>query len=403
LLHYLETGLTQEQLRSRLRAQGQSLPAAAQELWQLQQAGHVFTEGQGASRVYLTTPTWKPGKAGLPGKVTPEARRALVRRARAATEPVELWDTLRQLGLEDPTTPQAQAALERWGLKKHVNGWLNPRDAGGVYSTSGPEARLLSRVGSIHPALRSLPKEHVALWTDPPVLQQKLIDLYNLGIPGSAARDEQVKLVQEMDATVAAGMDALGLKPGEVNSVDVAMLGKYNGVKASTCDLRIGWEYLERALATFETPAMVWKTWVHERIHARRPFAPGAAAELDFFNGYEDGFAEMLARHITVEQARMTIRTGSYDYYVQAYEMLVRAAGVEPVDLWVELYRCHPGSIRSELPGILGQLRGTEYVGATADAIKQLGDELFAKAHGRRRATFGTAAINYLRWRRVLK
>jgi len=99
LLHHLEAGLTPDQLQVRLRAQGHDLTAAAQELRQLKREGRVFTEGQGASRTYRTTPAGKPGEAGLPGKVTPEARRALVRQARAATEPVELWDTLRQLGL----------------------------------------------------------------------------------------------------------------------------------------------------------------------------------------------------------------------------------------------------------------------------------------------------------------
>jgi hypothetical protein len=209
-------------------------------------------------------------------------------------------------------------------------------------------------------------------------------------------------MVVEMDKAVAAGMEAVGLKYGKVNSVDLALLGKYNGQKRSTCDLLIGWEYLRRALVDFKTPGMIWKTWVHERIHARLPFAPDTGAEFASFNGYEDGFAEMLARFVTVEQARLTIRTGSYDYYVQAYEMLVRAGGIDPQLLWAKLYQCQPGSIRKEFPRILGELRGRDYSGSEKE-ILQLADQLFAKPNEGRSATFVTATRNYLRWKRVLK
>jgi hypothetical protein len=130
---------------------------------------------------------------------------------------------------------------------------------------------------------------------------------------------------------------------------------------------------------------------------------PGEVAELLHYQGYEDGFAELLARFVTVEQARLTILEDSYNYYVQAYEMLIRAAGVNKQDLLRRLYFCQPGTIRSELPKILGELRGRKYTPEEGAAITRVADQLFQRHRRKRAANLLTAAEGYVQWRRVLR
>lgn len=83
--------------------------------------------------------------------------------------------------------------------------------------------------------------------------------------------------------------------------------------------------------------------------------------------------------------------------------MLVRAGGIDPQLLWAKLYQCQPGSIRKEFPRILGELRGRAFSQTEAQELWKLADQLFDEANGERPATFVTATVNHLRWKRVLR
>ena len=399
LLHHLEAGLTPDQLQVRLRSQGHDLSAAAQELRQLKLEGRVFTEGQGARRIYRTTPAWKPGEAGIPGRVTPEARRALVRQARAATEPVELWDTLRQLGLENPTTPEAQAALEQWGLKKHVNDWLNP-PVEGMQTTIKSNLRRLSKPGAINPLLRRLKPDQYRLWTEPEAIRQVAWKLYSaLNLPEAERRT----VMRELDEVIGAGMEALNFPRNRPTSVDLEALDVGVACKRENCDLRIDPFWLYDILKKHKCPGALWQTWIHESIHARLGFFKDWRLELGPHQGYEDGFAEMLARGLSMEQGRLTILSGSYDYYTEAYEMLVRAAEIDKHKLWLKLYKCEPGTIRSRFPDILEELTGKDFSNQQKLEITTLADELFAFDNWDRKTSLRTAHESHARWRKVLR
>jgi hypothetical protein len=315
------------------------------------------------------------------------------RGATPTKDPVEPRDTRRQLGLED-STPQTQ---EQWEAPNSVD----------LQSTTGLAPRLLPKRGPIHSALLSLPKKQRVLWTKPDVLLKALQHLYRVMDPLDLKKPEAVKLVKTLDEALMAGLKALQLGRMELRDVNIGHLEKdMAGVLRASGELQIDYAYLHYAVYKQKCPGAIWKTWIHEIVHARdvqKKVLPGEVAELLHYQGYEDGFAEMFSRFVTVEQARMPILADSYNYYVQAYEMLTRAAGVDKRDLMRKLYLCQPGTIRSEFPRILGELRGRKYTPEEGAAISRVADQLFQEGNELRPADFRTAGENFARWWKVLR
>lgn len=83
--------------------------------------------------------------------------------------------------------------------------------------------------------------------------------------------------------------------------------------------------------------------------------------------------------------------------------MLVRAAGIDKRDLLRKLYLCQPGTIRSEFPRILGELKRRKYTTEEGDAIRRVADQFFQKSHRQRSPNLLTAWESYRHWRKVLR
>lgn len=209
--------------------------------------------------------------------------------------------------------------------------------------------------------------------------------------------------MREYDAAVGAGMAELNFRRNDPRTVDLEVLDTGVACKRSNCDLRIDPRWLYDILVTHNCPGALWQTWVHEAIHARAPFFVDWKLELAPYQGYEDGFAEMLAQNFTMVQARLPILSGSYDYYVEAYKMLVRASGADEQTLWRALYKCPPGTIRNQLPTSLERSSGRSFSNEQKDEILALADSMFASTNWNRKTSLLTASESYIRWKRVLR
>ncbi len=161
-----------------------------------------------------------------------------------------------------------------------------------------------------------------------------------------------------VDATIAAGLRALGFERGPVTVRLAAQSGAEHGAKTHTCDLIVAVRYLISMLRPGGKADSVFRTWVHESVHARAPF-PASFYEDEWrqWKGYEEGLAEGLARLITRDKARMDPLSFAYDGYVRAYRSLARSLGVSVELLWTLLYAHRNGRVRAALPEVVRRIR----------------------------------------------
>jgi hypothetical protein len=140
------------------------------------------------------------------------------------------------------------------------------------------------------------------------------------------------------------------------------------------------------------------RTWVHESLHARQPYAPTYHAEYAAAAGYEEGMVEGLARHILRHHAGTDAFVGTFDYYVAAYTALAQVFDIRVEGLWMRLWQEPPGRVREAFPYVLRDLAGNPGGRAVTDAVLQrvraVADSVFA-------ATRGGQAANPLELARV--
>lgn len=129
------------------------------------------------------------------------------------------------------------------------------------------------------------------------------------------------------------------------------------GRKTPECFIQINVSYIADMLGERGAPDGIFKTWVHESLHARKPFADPdiVNGEYPMYQGYEEGLVEGLARWITRDKAGM-VYVSAYASYVRAYEVLAEALGVEMVALWRRLWRYPFGQVRSAFPEEIGRI-----------------------------------------------
>lgn len=214
-------------------------------------------------------------------------------------------------------------------------------------------------------------------------------------------RAEALEAARAVDASVADGLRALGFSRGPVMVQLAAQSRGEHGVKTHTCVLVISVNYLIGMLGSSGKPDSVFRTWVHESIHARIPF-PMSFYEDEWrrWKGYEEGLAEGLARLVTRNWARMDPINLAYDGYVRAYRALARELGVDVGLLWTSLYRYRNGRVRSRLPTVVGRVR-SDAGGRLLDPSRVLSvaDELFDSA---RDESVMRSSDMVNRWRRAL-
>ena len=241
--------------------------------------------------------------------------------------------------------------------------------------SSSPEPR------TIAPELLALSDGALSVWADPAAraaVVDRILNTWQSGDPTLPAA------VERLDSAVREGLELLGLPRGPVAGVRVESVGRgWLGRKLWDCSIVFD-ALVMRALSDRSRPDTVFKTWVHESIHARQRPGPGAAIERAGLRGYEEGVAEGLARALTREKAAMQPLETAYTFYVEAYRALAEVLQTDAEALWRALWRYSPGQVRTALPGVVSNLHGGR--GARALSVEQtrallaVADRLFATA-----------------------
>jgi hypothetical protein len=162
-----------------------------------------------------------------------------------------------------------------------------------------------------------------------------------------------------VDDAVVAGLTALRFPRGPVRAVRVERVGRaWLGRKVSDCAILFDDLVLAR-LTGRDRADRLFKTWLHESLHARALPVLGVAAERRDFRGYEEGLAEGIARLITHEKAAIPHFEAAYTYYVEAYRTLAVVLGLDLETLWRQLWTYAPGAVRDGLTTLVDQYVGT--------------------------------------------
>ena len=203
------------------------------------------------------------------------------------------------------------------------------------------------------PELRSLTGDARRIWTDASVRRKALDDIVRaLDRGGTELREA----VQRADEAVVQGLQALGFPRGPVQTVEIEQARTlWAGRKDPRCPIYFAADTL-RANARLGRLDTSFRTWVHESLHARQPYADDHRQEYARWPGYEEGLVEGLARYLLQERAGITDIGGSVEYFVVAYRTLAETIGVEPHALWGTLWHVPAGRVRAALPTVVREL-----------------------------------------------
>jgi hypothetical protein len=250
--------------------------------------------------------------------------------------------------------------------------------------------------------LNALPHDAREVWADATMRQASLIAIlraWELGSPALGA------LVPRLDAAVVAGLVAVGLPRGPVAAVQVVDAdSRWLGQKTPECVLQLAGDGLHQLVRQYGEPDRFFRTWVHESLHARQPYAPRAAIEQRQTRGYEEGMVEGLARLVLVGKARIPHAGGSYEYYVTAYTTLARILIVDVEILWRELWRHRTGEVREVFAETVDQLRflaaGVRLSDSDRGRLLAVADTVFGSDRARARPE---PSLLEALWRTVLR
>jgi hypothetical protein len=181
----------------------------------------------------------------------------------------------------------------------------------------------------------------LAVWGDAEERRRVLEAVVSAGKPTA-------RTIERVDRAVVEGLEVIGLPRGPVREVRIedARIG-LAGRKEPDCSIALAGDGLRHVVRNRNRPDTAFRTWVHESLHARQPYAVGAWSEYRRFEGYEEGLAEGLARVICREKAGMNPIQVSYDYYVAAYRALALAFETSVERLWRELWQHATGAVRA--------------------------------------------------------
>jgi hypothetical protein len=207
------------------------------------------------------------------------------------------------------------------------------------------EARALA------PELWGLDPDALSIWADVAARQaaiEAIVQAWETGAPTLASHVERV------DHAVVAGLRLLDMPRGPVREVRVHAAGRgWAGRKDPGCAIHLDALAMRVSMRVLARPDSVFRTWVHESLHARQPYAAGAAGERSVAPGYEEGLAEGLARVVTRAKAGMRATGGTFDYYVAVYEVLAQVLEVNVELLWRELWQHPTGQVRAAFVDIV--------------------------------------------------
>jgi hypothetical protein len=209
--------------------------------------------------------------------------------------------------------------------------------------------------------------------------------------------------IWRMDDAIVAGLMALWFPRGRVRAVEIERSAvMWAGRKDPACTLFLSATALRRNLRLAQ-PNAVFRTWIHESLHARQPYAAGYAEEYRRTPGYEEGLVEGLSRELLLAVGGFVDVGGSFDYYVTAWQTLARLMSVPVYAVWQRLWTEPPGRVRANFAAAVNDLQqrqGKPVVSGVGLArLAAIADTLFSPA--RARAVPDTMMIERT-WRLVL-
>jgi hypothetical protein len=235
------------------------------------------------------------------------------------------------------------------------------------------------------PELRALAGDALRLWGDADERQRALEDILRAWEAGSPDLE---RLVARVDDAVAMGLGAIGLPRGPIRAVRIEQAGsRWFGRKHPDCTLFVAGDGLRFMIHVRAQPDSMWRTWVHESIHARQAYSPRAGDEYRLTPGYEEGLVEGLTQITTRDHAGIAIVAGRFDYYVQAYRTLIRALELEVNDVWRALWQYPAGEVRAALLTTVERIRrgsgGPDLTASHRRRLTAIADQLFGVARAR--------------------
>jgi hypothetical protein len=145
-----------------------------------------------------------------------------------------------------------------------------------------------------------------------------------------------------IDAAVVEILAAAGLPRGPINKLVAESFRRgWFGRKAEDCRLLI--DVGEFALLPGDARSdSLLKTWVHESLHARQPYAAGFRQEWRDVAGFEEGMVEGLTHAAVIDLLGLQPAVTSYRYYVAAYRSLAAALEIDIEQFWRVLWPFPP-------------------------------------------------------------
>lgn len=192
--------------------------------------------------------------------------------------------------------------------------------------------------------------------------------------------------IHRVDRAVVAGLAALRLPRGLVRGVRIESRPTGpSGQKLPNSVLVLVGERMQERLRVRAGADAVFRTWVHESIHARQEYVATASIEYRRFRGYEEGLVEGLTRAV-LRQVGIRTLEAQYDYYVAAYGALANVLGCEAEALWRFLWRYPTGGVRTAFTGAVETLLRMELREASRQRLSGIADTLFGSDRNTGRA-----------------
>lgn len=248
-----------------------------------------------------------------------------------------------------------------------------------------------ARYPHLAPSLRRLEGDALPLWGDSDVRRLALADLLTCWERSDEAA--LAEAIRRIDEAVTAGLRLLELPRGPILGCRLDAVGRgWQGRKLPMCELVLDALAVQQSIRRLGIPDDVFRIWVHESIHARRPFTSAYATERVLAAGYEEGLAEGLARAPTRAGAGMSIVMQSYNLYVAAYETLAEVLHI-PVELiWRHLWMAAPGEVRQHFLAVVERA----WSGATGQPLRERQRHLLQSRGGNRSRGISTTCCGDL-------
>ncbi len=262
------------------------------------------------------------------------------------------------------------------------------------------ESQQSSGFPHVAPALQALHGDALQLWGDAAERRAALeavLRAWETGNPNLGA------LVARIDAAVEAGLRALGLPRGPVRGVRIEDFDmRWFGRKHPDSTLLIDGNGMRQMILARGQPDSIFRTWIHESLHARQPYTPTSVSEYRDYCGYEEGMVEGLTRSVVLVGAGIDAAPGPFDYYVEAYRSLAVVVGLDVEAIWRDLWMHPMGAVRSVLPAVVDQ-RWRDVNGPgilQRERLMGVANRLFSRT---RRNDMPDSAMMAALWRTVLE